>query len=210
MKGLIGRKVGMTQVYAEDGSVIPVTALEVGPCTVLAQRTQERNGYSALQLAFGERKIKNVSRAVATHVGQAGMTEHAPAKIAEIRLEEDPEQDISDVLTCEIFEPGEFVDVSGTTKGRGFQGVVRRYRFGGGRASHGGDWTRRPGSIGMCEFPARVYKGRKMPGHMGNVRRTVQNLEVVQVRADDNVILVKGSVPGPNGGLLMVRQAKKK
>jgi large subunit ribosomal protein L3 len=210
MKGLIGKKVGMTQIYQEDGTRIPVTVLEAGPCRVIAQRTEERDGYSALQIGFGSRKPKNVSKAIRTQAEAAGYTDVAPERIREIRLGSDPEQAVGDELTCEIFAEGEFVDVTGTTKGRGFQGVVKRHNFGGGRASHGGDWTRRGGSIGMCEFPARVYKGRKMPGQHGNVRRTVQNLEIIQVRPEDNAILVKGAIPGPKGGFVLIRQARKK
>jgi large subunit ribosomal protein L3 len=208
MKGLIGRKLGMTQIF-DEGRVVPVTAVEVGPCTVLAARTADRDGYSALQLGFGQRKAKNVSKAVRGHVAKAGMTDSAPMWIREIRLESDSETPIGEQLGAALFEKGETVDISGRTKGRGFQGVVKRYRFGGGRASHGGDWERRPGSIGMCEKPARVYRGRKMPGQMGNVRRTVQNLTVVQVRPEENILLLRGAVPGPNGGCVIVRQAKK-
>lgn len=208
MKGLIGKKLGMTHVYV-DGRMLPVTVVEVGPCKVLALRTQERNGYSAVQLGFGKRKASNVSKAVRTHVEAAGY-DAAPQYIREVRLDADPEQSVGDTLGADTFAAGEYVDVVGTTKGKGFQGVVRRYNFGGGRASHGGAWTRRPGSIGMCVNPGKVYKGRKMPGQMGNVRRTVQNLEVVAVRPDDNVLLIKGAVPGPAGGQVMVRQALKK
>lgn len=210
MKGLIGRKLGMSQVFDEQGHVVPVTVLEAGPCTVLALRTQARDGYSALQLGFGERKPKNVSKAVRTHVMQAGLTEKVPERIAEIRLPGDAGESVGDTLYSDVFASGEFVDITGVSKGRGFQGVVKRHRFGGGRGSHGSDWERRPGSIGMCEFPGKVYKNRKMPGHMGNVRRTVQGLQVFEVRKDDNLLLIKGSVPGPKGGIVMIRQAKKK
>lgn len=210
MKGLIGKKIGMTHIFTDDGTMVPVTVVQAGPCTVTAVRTQAGNGYSALQLGFGKRKSKNVSKAVRTHVGKAGYDSHVPERIRELRLLEDSEQQVGDVLGADIFEVDEFVDVTGVTKGQGFQGVVRRYNFGGGRASHGGDWERRGGSIGMCVNPGKVYKGRKMPGHMGNVQRTVQNLRVVQVRGDDNLLLIKGGVPGCNGRHVMVRKAKKK
>lgn len=210
MKGLIGKKVGMTQVYDDQGRRVPVTVVEAGPCTVLALRTNDKNGYAALQLGFGTRKAKNVSRAVRGHCKAAGLADNPPEKIREIRLREDPENSVGDTLEADLFENGEYVDVVGTTKGRGFQGVVKRWNFGGGRASHGGGWTRKPGSIGMCVSPARVYKGRKMPGHMGHVRRTVQNLQVVDVRSEDNLILVKGAIPGPNGGTVILRSACKK
>jgi large subunit ribosomal protein L3 len=210
MKGLIGKKVGMTQVYDEAGNVVPVTVIDFGPNTVIAHRTEARDGYSALQLGYGKRRHSNVSKAIQGHIAAAGYESHAPKWIREIRLDSDPEGDVGDSLGGDIFEAGAYVDVTGTSKGRGFQGVVRRFRFGGGRASHGGGWERRAGSIGMCEFPGKVYKGRKMPGHMGNLRRTAQNLQVVNVRTEDNVILIKGAIPGANGGCVIVRQAKKK
>ncbi|HAR67080.1 MAG TPA: 50S ribosomal protein L3 [Lentisphaeria bacterium] len=210
MKGLIGKKIGMTQVWDESGKFIPVTVIEVGPCTVIAHRTEERDGYSAVQLGYGIRKLSNVSKAVRNHIAAANYDDHAPMWIRELRTPANPDAEVGSQLLADVFATGEFVDVTGTMKGRGFQGVVKRYRFGGGRASHGGGWTRRPGSIGMCVNPGKVYKGRKMPGQMGNVKRTVQNLQVVQVRKDDNVILVKGSIPGPNGQCVVVRQAKKK
>jgi large subunit ribosomal protein L3 len=210
MKGLIGKKVGMTQVYDEAGHVVPVTVIDVGPNTVIAHRTEARDGYSALQLGYGKRRYSNVSKAVQGHIAAAGYESHAPKWVREIRLPEDPAGDIGDTVGADLFEPGDYVDVTGTTKGRGFQGVVRRFKFGGGRASHGGGWERRPGSIGMCEFPGKVYKGRKMPGHMGNLRRTAQNLQVVRVMPEDNAILIKGAIPGAPGGRVLVRQAKKK
>lgn len=210
MKGIIGKKLGMTQVFDENGRLVPVTAVEAGPCTVLALRTREKDGYSAVQLGYGSRKKKNVSRAVRGHVRPAGLADTPPSLIREIRLEKDPGEAVGDKVGAAQFEPQEYVDVTGRTKGRGFQGVVKRYGFGGGRASHGGSWTRKPGSVGMCVDPGRVYRGRKMPGQMGNVRRTVQSLKIVDVRADDNVILVKGAIPGPNGGIVVLQNACKK
>lgn len=210
MSGIIGKKLGMTQVYDENGKVIPVTVIQAGPCPVLDLRTQESHGYSAVQIGFGSKKAKNVSKAVLGHLNKSGNSENPPSIIKEVRLKEDPSQALGDSLTVDLFSAGSYVDVTGTTKGKGFQGVVRRYNFGGGRASHGGDWTRKPGSIGMCEYPGRVYKGRKMPGHMGSVQRTIMGLKVVQVRAEDNVVLVKGAVPGHKGSIVVVRTAKKK
>lgn len=209
-KGMIGKKLGMTQVYTEDGVAVPVTVIELGPCPVLALRTHERNGYSALQLGFGKRKAKNVSKAVRGHVREAGLEDTPPATIREVRLDADAENHVGDVLKADVFAKDEYVDVSGRTKGRGFQGVVKRWNFGGGRASHGGGWRRKPGSIGMCVSPGKIFKGKKMPGQMGNVQRTVQNLRVVEVRPDDDLIFVKGAIPGPNGGTVMVRSAVKK
>ncbi|MGN0878898.1 MAG: 50S ribosomal protein L3 [Oligosphaeraceae bacterium] len=209
-KGLIGKKLGMTHVYTETGVMIPVTAIEVGPCPVIELKTQEKHGYSALQLGFGTRKVKNVTKPVLGTLKKAGLDENPPAVIREIRLDADATEQVGATLKADVFAKDEFVDVTGTTKGRGFASVVRRWRFGGGRASHGGAWVRRTGSIGMCAAPGKVYKGRKMPGHMGNVQRTVQNLLVVDVRADRNLLLVKGAIPGPTGGVVIVRNAVKK
>jgi large subunit ribosomal protein L3 len=210
MVGLIGKKLGMTQVYDEDGKVIPVTVVEAGPCPVLDVRKQDSHGYSAIQIGFGKKKAKNVSKAVLGHLAKSQNSENPPSVIKEIRLNEDPSQELGATVTAEIFAEGSFVDVTGTTKGKGFQGVVKRYNFGGGRASHGGDWTRKPGSIGMCEFPGEVYKGRKMPGKTGNVQRTIMGLQVVQVRSEENILLLKGAVPGYKGGIVTIRTAKKK
>lgn len=209
-KGLIGKKLGMTHVYTETGVMIPVTAIEVGPCPVIELKTQEKHGYSALQLGFGTRKVKNVTKPVLGTLKKAGLDENPPAVIREIRLDADATEQVGAMLKADVFAKDEFVDVTGTTKGRGFASVIRRWRFGGGRASHGGAWVRRTGSIGMCAAPGKVYKGRKMPGHMGNVQRTVQNLLVVDVRADRNLLLVKGAIPGPTGGVVIVRNAVKK
>ena len=169
----------------------------------------DKDGYAAVQIAFGTRKAKNVSKAARGHVRAAGLEDTPPARLREIRLDADPETSVGDTLTVALFEPDDIIDVVATTKGRGFQGVVKRWRFAGGRASHGGGWTRRPGAIGMCVNPGKVYKGRKMPGQMGGDQRTVQNLRIVAVRADDNLLLIKGSIPGPNGGFVLIRSALK-
>ena len=211
MKALIGKKIGMTQVYDEQGTLIPVTVIEAGPCVVTAVKTVERDGYDALQLGFGARKAKNLSRAVKGHLTKAVAVDEAgklPAVLREFRGLDAAEPGA--VLNVGVFAAGDFLDVVGTTKGRGFQGVVKRWNFGGGRASHGGAWERRPGSIGCCEFPGRVIKGKKMAGHYGCDRCTVQNLKVVRVNVEENYLLVKGAVPGANGGILLVRSALKK
>ena len=209
MNGLIGKKVGMTQVYNEAGVLIPVTVIEAGPCVVTCVKTMERDGYTAVQLGYGSRKAKNVTKARAGHLAKAGVTgDRLPAVLREFRTTETPEP--GTVFKADIFSVGERLDVVGTIKGRGFQGVVKRHNFGGGRASHGGAWERRTGSIGCCEWPGNVIKGKRMPGHMGNARRTVQNLQVVRVMAEDNVLLLKGAVPGANGGILLIRSAIKK
>ena len=210
MKGLIGKKVGMTQVYDEQGRIVPVTVIEAGPCVVVDVKTLERDGYCAAQLGFGSRKAKNVSKAVAGHCAKAGLKETMPSVLREFRLAGAGELTVGSEVKADVFTADDYVDVTATTKGRGFQGVVKRWNFGGGRASHGGAWERRPGSIGCREWPGNVIKGKKMPGHMGNVRRTVQNLKVVRVMADENVLLVRGAIPGPNGGMVIVKQAVKK
>jgi large subunit ribosomal protein L3 len=211
MKALIGKKIGMTQIYDEQGTLIPVTVIEAGPCVVTAVKTVERDGYDALQLGFGARKAKNLSRAEKGHLTKAVAVDEAgklPAILREFRGMEAAEP--GSVLNVGVFAAGDYLDVVGTTKGRGFQGVVKRWNFGGGRASHGGAWERRPGSIGCCEFPGRVAKGKKMAGHYGCDRRTIQNLKVVRVNVEENYLLVKGAVPGANGGILLVRSALKK
>lgn len=210
MKGLIGKKVGMTQVYDEKGVLIPVTVIQAGPCVVVDVKTQARDGYSAVQLGFGERKAKNAGKPLLGHVAKANYTTCAPVCLKEIRLAADEGIELGSVLKADVFAQNDYLDITGTTKGRGFAGVVKRYRFGGGRASHGGAWTRRTGSIGCREWPGNVIKGKRMPGHMGNVRCTMQNLQVVRVMSDDNVLLVRGAVPGANGGILVLRSAIKK
>ena len=209
-KGLIGKKLGMTQIFNEQGALVPVTVIHCGPCTVISAKTVEKDGYSALQLGFGSRKAKNVSKAVLGNVKPAGLEKTPPEVIKEVRLDADPAQKTGDVLKVDIFAVDEFVDVTGTTKGRGFQGVVHRWHFAGGRETHGGAWTRRTGSIGMCEKPGKVMKGHPMPRHMGNVNRTIQNLKVVGVRPEENLLFVKGAIPGANGGVVLVRSAVKK
>lgn len=210
MKGILARKVGMTQIYDDEGHVVPITVVEAGPCKITALRTKERDGYSAVQLGFGTRNMKNINKSVKSHISAAGYTTDAPAWIKEIRLDADSEANIGDSVSANIFNVGDFIDVSGNTKGRGFQGVVKRHGFAGGRASHGGDWLRRGGSIGMCVNPGKIYKGRKMPGHMGNAKITTQNLKVVTIKEDENLLAIKGSVPGPNGGFLIITEAKKR
>ena len=208
MKGLIGKKLGMTSIYDDKGAAVPVTVLEVGPCVVVQRKDEERDGYSAIQLGYAEQKEQRLNKPKLGHYKKAGVEAHRVLR--EFRVTADSEVAIGDVVDVRAFEEVNFVDVVATGKGRGFQGVVKRYDFGGGRASHGGGWLRRTGSIGMCEFPGRVFKGKKMPGHMGSKRVTTQNLRVMQVRADENLILIKGSIPGANGGIVTVKEALKK
>jgi len=209
MQGLIGRKLGMTQVYDGDGRRVAVTAIEVGPCSVVQCKTAERDGYQAVQLGFGEQKEHRVAR---PRLGRFRKIGAAPRRyLKEFALDNGEEPKAGDSVTvADVFAGVTHVDVVGVTKGRGFQGAVKRHRMGGGRMTHGGHSKRRIGSIGQCSYPARVAKGKRMPGHMGQVRVTVQNLAVVQVRGEDNLLLVRGAVPGPAGAILEVRKALKK
>lgn len=210
MKGIIGKKLGMTQVYDEKGKITPVTVVQAGPCVVLEKRTRDKHGYDALQLGFGERKPKNVSKAVRGHCEAALKGVMPPSVIREVRIGEASGVEVGGKVTVDIFKEGDFVDVIGTTKGRGFQGVVMRHHFAGGRASHGGGWTRRGGSIGQKERPGNIMKGKRMPGHLGNARRTTQNLQIVKVDAAEHLLFIKGAVPGASGGVVTVSSAVKK
>ena len=205
---LIGKKIGMTQVFDENNHLLPVTVLEAGPCPVTQVKTVENDGYDAVQIGYGPQKESRLSKAQLGHLGKAGVD--AVRVLQEFRLSDGESFDIGETLTVEKFQPGEKVDVIGVSKGQGFQGVMKRHGFGGGPASHGSMTHRRGGSFGFCQDPGHVIKGKKMPGHMGNRRRTVQNLRVVKVDADKNLILVKGSLPGPNGSLVTVRPSKKR
>ena len=208
MKGLIGKKLGMTSVYDESGTAVPVTVIEAGPCVVVQQKSNEKEGYSAVQLGYEDQKEQRMNKPALGHLKKAGVS--AKRILREFCVESTEEVAVGDEITAGAFEEVNYVDIVATGKGRGYQGVVKRYGFAGGRASHGGGWLRRPGSIGMCEFPGRVFKGKKMPGQMGDKRVTTQNLKVIQVRPDENLILVKGSVPGANGGIVVIKEALKK
>ena len=205
MSGIIGKKLGMTQLFEETGTVVPVTVIEAGPCPVVQVRTAEKEGYQAVQLGFGEQKEKRASRAEAGHASKAGLTA-APRVLREFSLGEDEAAPtVGENVTVEIFEVGARVKVTGTTKGRGFQGVVKRHGFGGGRASHGATRIHRaPGSIGAGTNPSRVIKGKRMPGHMGNVQQTVRNLRIAKVDAERNLLYVRGAVPGPVNGVVFI------
>jgi large subunit ribosomal protein L3 len=208
-EALIGRKVGMTQVFGDDGSHVPVTVIEAGPCTVLSVRTKDSHGYDALQLGFGAKK-KNVSKPAAGVFKKANV---APMRvIREVRLEKTEKlqgYEVGQSLTVEMFQPGELVDVVGVTKGKGFQGGVRRYHWYGGDATHGSMFHRAPGSIGASSDPSRVWPGHHMPGRMGGDRRTTLNLSIVRVLPEQNLVLVRGAVPGANGSLVMIRKSVK-
>jgi large subunit ribosomal protein L3 len=208
-EGLIGRKVGMTQIFGEDGSHIPVTVIEAGPCTVVGIRTQASHGYDALQIGF-EVKKKHVTKPMAGVFKKAGVT---PMRaVREIRLEKgDVLQgyQVGQTVTAALFKPGEVVDVVGVSKGKGFQGGVRRHGWYGGDATHGSMFHRAPGSIGASSDPSRVWPGHHLPGRMGGDRRTVLNLSVVRVMPEQNLVLIRGAVPGANGGLVVIRKSVK-
>ncbi len=205
---LIGKKIGMTQVYDAQNVLVPVTVVEAGPCAVVQVKTVETDGYNAVQLGFSQQKTKNASKAELAHAKKAGL-DSAPRVLSEVRLADKPDAKLGDVVTVEAFKEGQFVDVTGVTKGKGFQGVVRRFRVAGGPASHGSMFHRRIGSVGMRQTPGRVWKNQAMPGHMGQVQRTMQNLRIVKVIADKNILLVKGAIPGANGDDVIVRTAIK-
>ena len=205
---LIGKKIGMTQVYDAQNVLVPVTVVEAGPNSVVQVKTVATDGYNAVQLGFSAKKAKNTSKAELAHAKKAGL-DSAPRILSEVRLAETPTQKAGDVVTVDAFKEGQLVDVIGVTKGKGFAGVVKRYRVGGGPATHGSMFHRRIGSIGMRQTPGRTWKNQAMPGHMGQVKRTLQNLQVVKVLADKNLILVKGAIPGANGDDVIVRTAIK-
>jgi large subunit ribosomal protein L3 len=205
MKGILGRKVGMTQVYREDGTAVAVTVIEAGPCIVVQKKTPERDGYSALQLGFME-KDRHESwfpKPLLGHFKKAGIK---PTRwLKEVRFGDVDSYEVGDRITVDIFKPGEKVDVTGKSKGRGFSGYHRRHGFKGGRRSHGSDFHEGPGSIGACADPGRVHKGKRMAGRYGNETVTVKNLEVVDVIAEKNLLLLKGAVPGWRGSLVIVK-----
>lgn len=217
MHGLIGKKLGHTRVYNADGVMTPVTVVQVGPNRVLQVKTEDGgDGYNAVQLGFGEQKAQRLTKPKAGHLRKHGVElkeKEAVAGIQTIREFRNFTREVKtgDLLGADLFEVGDYVDAIGVTKGRGFEGVVKRHNFGGGNATHGSKgFHRRPGSIAPGTTPGFVNKGKPMPGHMGQVRRTAQNLEVVQVRADDNLLLIKGSMPGAEGDYVIIREAKKR
>jgi large subunit ribosomal protein L3 len=208
MNALLGKKVGMTRVFDAEGRQIPVTVLEAGPCVVVQRKTLEQDGYDAAQIGFGSQKESRMSKAVAGHFRKTGA---APARILrEIRLDKGEDAKPGDTVTAQMFEGVPFVDVTGVSKGRGFQGVMKRHGMSGQPAAHGHTMHRRVGSIGMREHPGRILKNKRLPGHMGHDTVTTQHLRIVQVRPEDHLLLVCGSVPGPVGGILEIRKSIKK
>ncbi len=209
VKGLLGTKLGMTQLWDENNRIVPITVIQAGPCVVTQVRTPERDGYSAVQFGFGALKAKKVTKPAAGHYDKAGVT---PRKhLVEVRTSDASEYTLGQELTVDTFETGQVIDVTGTTKGKGTAGVMKRHGFAGLKASHGVHRKHRaPGSIGACATPGRVFKGMRMAGRMGNATKTVQNLVVHAVDAENGLLLVRGAVPGNSGGLVVVRSAAKK
>jgi len=206
--GIIGKKLGMTQVFDAEGKVVPVTVIEAGPCTVIQRKAANSDGYDAVQIGFGQRKAHRVGKPLLGHFQKAG--KGAFGALRELRVASETALDVGQEIKVDIFREGDFVDVTGQTKGRGFTGVVKRWNFKGGRATHGSMFHRAPGSIGASAWPSRVIKNMKMGGHYGDERVTVLNLKVVGVQPDRNILLVRGAVPGAKNSLVFVRRAVKK
>ena len=206
-KGIIGKKVGMTQIFDEKGNVIPVTVIEAGPCVVAQVKTVEKEGYNALQLGFGEVKTKHMNKPEMGHFAKSKIDNKK--HLREFRLDSIEGVKVGDEIKADIFQEGERVDIQGISKGKGFQGVIKRHGQHRGPMGHGSMYHRRPGSMGATSTPGRVFKGKKLPGHMGRVTVTIQNLDVVKIDMDKNVILVKGSVPGCKGAILKIKSTVK-
>ena len=206
-KAILGKKLGMTQVFAEDGKVTPVTVIEAGPCTVVQKKTVDTDGYDAVQLSYGEKSERKMNKPEKGHFDKAGV---AYARyLREMRLDDVSAVNVGDVIKADIFEAGETVDVTGTSKGHGFSGTIKKYGTHRGPMAHGSGYHRGVGSMGACSTPSRVMKNKRLPGHMGVVQVTVQNLDVVKVDAEKNIILVKGAVPGPKGGIVTIKNTVK-
>ena len=202
-KGIIGKKIGMTQIFDESGKVIPVTVVEAGPCVVVQKKTVENDGYAAVQLGFGDEKATRVNKPIKGHFDKADAAYKKNLK--EFRLDDCESVNVGDILKADTFAPGDMVDVSGTSKGKGFQGTIKRHNNSRLKETHGsGPVHRHAGSMGACSSPSRIFKGKGMPGQMGNEKVTVQNLEIVKVDAENNLIALKGAIPGPKGGIVSI------
>ncbi|MFQ6070280.1 MAG: 50S ribosomal protein L3 [Candidatus Aminicenantales bacterium] len=206
VEGLIGKKIGMTQVFDKDGNILPATVIQAGPCAVIQKKSVEKDGYQAVQLGFVEdKKTKKANKPLTGHFKKSGLP---PTKVVkEFRFSHKAEISEGDKFFADIFQQGEKVIIVGTSKGKGFASVIKRYGFRGGKASHGSMFHRAPGSIGASAFPSRVVKGKKMPGHMGQRRVTVKNLTVIQADRENNILVVKGAVPGPKGSYVLIKKA---
>jgi len=208
IQGIIGKKLGMTQIYASDGRRVPVTVIEAGPCVVVQKKTTDIDSYESVQIGFGRKVAQRTNKPDLGHMTRAG--KGAFELLREFAAEEIDQLQVGDEITCEqVFSIGDVVDVTGTSKGKGFQGVMKRWNFAGGRMSHGSKFHRQPGAIGCSASPSRVFKGKKMAGQLGNERATTQNLAIIDVRPEENLILVKGAIPGPRQGLVMVKHGVK-
>ena len=207
-KGLVGKKLGMTQLFDANGNVVPVTVIEAGPCVVVQKKTVENDGYEAVQVGFADLKASKVNKPQKGHFAKGDV---APKKVLrEFRLEDISAVNVGDILKADVFAEGEHVDVTGTSKGKGYAGVIKRWNFARLKMSHGtGPVARHGGSLGACSTPSRVMKGKKMAGHLGAERVTVQNLDVVKVDAENNIIAVKGAIPGPKGGIVVLKNSVK-
>ncbi len=203
-KGLIGKKLGMTGYYSTEGSYIPVTVIRIGPCVVTQIKRFDSDGYDAIQLGFGEKKISQVNRPMMGHFNKSG--KGAFQFLKEFAVDEPDNYKPGQSIGSEIFQIGDMVNVTGTTKGRGFSGVIKRHGFHGGRETHGSKNHRRPGSIGCSAWPAKVIKGKKMPGHYGSERKTIKNIEIMDIRIDENIMMLKGATPGPGSGLVIIQK----
>ena len=206
MKGILGKKLGMTQIFTEAGNVVPVTVVEAGPVVVTQIKTTEKEGYNAVQVGFQDAKEKSLNKPQKGHLAAANVLKK---HLKEFRMDSVEEFSVGQEIKADIFAAGEVIDVTGTSKGKGFQGPIKRHGQSRGPESHGSRYHRRPGSMGACSFPGRVFKNKKLAGHMGSVTVTVQNLEVVRVDAEKNLILVKGAIPGAKGSVVTIKEAVK-
>lgn len=206
MKGILGKKLGMTQIFTEEGIVVPVTVVEAGPNVVTQVKTVEKDGYNAIQVGFEDAKEKSLNKPQKGHLAAANVLKK---HLKEFRVDAVEEFTVGQEIKADLFAAGELIDVTGISKGKGFQGPIKRHGQSRGPETHGSRYHRRPGSMGACSFPGRVFKNKKLAGHMGSVKVTVQNLEVVRVDADKNLILVKGAIPGPKGSMVTIKEAVK-
>jgi large subunit ribosomal protein L3 len=207
MKGILGKKIGMTQIFTEEGKVVPVTVVEAGPMNVVQVKTTDIDGYNAVQVGYSDIKEKKVNKPIKGHFSKAQVD--FKKHLVEFRTEDASNFNIGDELKVDLFEAGDMIDVSGVSKGKGFQGVIKRHGQSRGPETHGSKYHRRPGSMGASSDPSRVFKGKKLPGHMGHKKVTIQNLEIVKIDTENNLLLVKGAIPGPKGGLLTIKESVK-
>jgi large subunit ribosomal protein L3 len=205
-KGIIGKKLGMTSVYSQEGRLIPVTVIQIGPCVVTQIKTESVDGYNALQLGMGKKKESKINQPMKGHIRKT--EKNVCSVLKEFPVDNPEEFSVGQIIDSDLFDVGEIINVTGITKGRGFAGVIKRHGFGGGRETHGGKCHRIPGSIGCSAWPSKVTKGKKMPGHYGNDKKTIKKLKIVDIRPDENVILLKGAVPGSVSGVVTINKTK--